>query len=195
MSPAGAEFEPANGQLTDQPDEQFADGFDEGVPNPLDHAAPDAEIAEARLAIGAGLAAADAPLAESELEYEAEPDDGFQEFESGALESEPDGASSGHGGTAGPPGPPAPPRPSRRPGAPQPEGAHAVAPRPWLGARLLAFREGSWRELQRVQWPDRRQVVQATGVVLGFVIVASVFLGVAGLIDGKIVHTLIYGGY
>ena len=31
--------------------------------------------------------------------------------------------------------------------------------------RLIAFLQGSWGELQRVQWPDRRQVVQATGVV------------------------------
>ena len=47
------------------------------------------------------------------------------------------------------------------------------------GNRLINFLQGSWRELQRVQWPDRRQVIQATGVVLGFVIVAGVFLGVA----------------
>ena len=46
-------------------------------------------------------------------------------------------------------------------------------------ARLIGFLQGSWRELQRVQWPDRRQVFQATGVVIGFVIVAAVFLGVA----------------
>jgi preprotein translocase SecE subunit len=48
-------------------------------------------------------------------------------------------------------------------------------------ARLMGFLQGSWRELQRVQWPDRRQVAQATGVVIGFVIVAGVFLGVADL--------------
>ncbi len=42
--------------------------------------------------------------------------------------------------------------------------------------RLVRFLQGSWRELHRVQWPDRPQVVQATGVVIGFVIVAGVFL-------------------
>ena len=46
---------------------------------------------------------------------------------------------------------------------------------------MVNFVQGSWRELQRVQWPDRRQVAQATGVVIGFVIVAGVFLGVADL--------------
>jgi preprotein translocase subunit SecE len=56
-------------------------------------------------------------------------------------------------------------------------------------ARLLAFLEGSWRELQRVQWPDRRQVIQATAVVLGFVIVAGVYLGVA---DTAASHLMTY---
>ncbi len=56
------------------------------------------------------------------------------------------------------------------------------------GSRLVNFLQGSWRELQRVQWPDRRQVMQATGVVIGFVIVAGVFLGVADFLAGKIVE-------
>jgi preprotein translocase SecE subunit len=47
--------------------------------------------------------------------------------------------------------------------------------------RLLTFMRGSWAELHRVQWPDRRQVIQATGVVIGFVIVAGVFLGLSDL--------------
>ena len=57
--------------------------------------------------------------------------------------------------------------------------------------RLINFLQGSWRELQRVQWPDRRQVVQATGVVIGFVIVAGVFLGVADLLAGKVVNFIL----
>ncbi|MBV9800240.1 MAG: preprotein translocase subunit SecE, partial [Solirubrobacterales bacterium] len=61
------------------------------------------------------------------------------------------------------------------------------APRAVPGNRLVNFLQGSWRELQRVQWPDRRQVMQATGVVIGFVIVAGVFLGVADWAAGKIV--------
>ena len=47
------------------------------------------------------------------------------------------------------------------------------------GNRAIGFLRASWAELQRVQWPDRRQVTQATAVVLGFVAIAGVFLGVA----------------
>jgi len=64
-------------------------------------------------------------------------------------------------------------------------------PRASLPARMAGFLRGSWRELQRVQWPDRQQVFQATGVVLGFVIVAGAFLGVADLVAGKVVHLII----
>jgi preprotein translocase SecE subunit len=58
-------------------------------------------------------------------------------------------------------------------------------------ARLAGFLRGSWRELQRVQWPDRQQVMQATGVVLGFVIVAGIFLGVADLVASKLVNLVL----
>ena len=58
--------------------------------------------------------------------------------------------------------------------------------------RLVGFARGSWLELQRVHWPDRRQVMQATGVVLGFVIIAGVFLGLADLVASKLVHFVLY---
>ncbi|WP_249010460.1 preprotein translocase subunit SecE [Conexibacter sp. DBS9H8] len=62
-----------------------------------------------------------------------------------------------------------------------------------LPGQLVGFLKGSWRELQRVQWPDRQQVFQATGVVLGFVIVAGAFLGVASFAAQKIVNLILYG--
>jgi preprotein translocase SecE subunit len=62
---------------------------------------------------------------------------------------------------------------------------------PGEGNRLVTFLRGSWRELQRVQWPDRRQVGQATAVVIGFVIVAGAFLGLADYVAGKIVDLII----
>jgi len=67
----------------------------------------------------------------------------------------------------------------------------SIAPSPWLGARAIQFLRGSWRELQRVQWPDRPQVMQATGVVIGFVIVAGVFLGVSDFLATKIVNFIL----
>jgi preprotein translocase subunit SecE len=56
------------------------------------------------------------------------------------------------------------------------------------GNRAIAFLRASWAELQRVQWPDRRQVAQATAVVLGFVVVAGVYLGVADWVAQKVVN-------
>ncbi len=78
----------------------------------------------------------------------------------------------------------------------EPEGGEAgaerlPAPRPQPAARLTHFLQGSWRELQRVQWPDRRQVMQATGVVIGFVIVAGAFLGVADFFAGKLMNLIL----
>jgi preprotein translocase SecE subunit len=59
------------------------------------------------------------------------------------------------------------------------------------GNRLTTFLRGSWRELQRVQWPDRRQVGQATAVVVGFVIVAGAFLGLMDYFATKIVDFIV----
>ena len=67
----------------------------------------------------------------------------------------------------------------------------ASGERPGIFARLVGFLQGSWRELQRVQWPDRRQVAQATGVVLGFVIVAGAFLGLSDLVAQKLVNFIL----
>jgi len=59
------------------------------------------------------------------------------------------------------------------------------------GNRVIGFLRASWAELQRVQWPDRRQVVQATAVVIGFVAVAGAYLGLADLVAKEIVEQII----
>jgi preprotein translocase SecE subunit len=59
------------------------------------------------------------------------------------------------------------------------------------GRRFANFLRASAAELQRVQWPDRRQVGQATAVVLGFVIIAGAFLGVADFVAEKLVDLII----
>ena len=71
--------------------------------------------------------------------------------------------------------------PAGRPGAPTRRGP----------ARFIGFLRASWAELQRVQWPDRRQVAQATAVVIGFVVVAGLYLGVADWVAKKIVDFII----
>lgn len=58
-------------------------------------------------------------------------------------------------------------------------------------SRALAFLRASWAELHRVQWPDRRQVTQATTVVLGFVAVAGIYLGAADWAAQKIVNFIL----
>ena len=55
----------------------------------------------------------------------------------------------------------------------------------------MSFLRASWAELQRVQWPDRRQVAQATAVVLGFVIVAGAYLGVADRVASELVDLIL----
>ena len=71
-----------------------------------------------------------------------------------------------------------------------PAGAPGAATRRGPG-RFIGFLRASWSELQRVQWPDRRQVTQATAVVIGFVVVAGLYLGVADWVAKKIVDYII----
>ena len=123
----------------------------DGPPNPIEHANPDVELADAQIALGrsASIDQAEAEREEDLLEEEIE-----EQRDERAVPA-------------------------------------VVRERAGLGTRLAGFLQGSWRELQRVQWPDRRQVVQATGVVIGFVIVAGVFLGVADLLSQKLINFIL----
>jgi preprotein translocase subunit SecE len=67
----------------------------------------------------------------------------------------------------------------------------APAVRPAKGNRVTGFLRASWAELQRVQWPSRQQVFQATAVVLGFCVVAGAFLAGADFVAGKIVDAIL----
>jgi preprotein translocase subunit SecE len=139
-----AEQEIVSGPTADHPDEL--------APSPLQHAAPDVELADAE-AFG--------PSQPGDAEFEHEEalvEEDLQE----QAEEERERALPATGGE-----------------------------RPGVFARLIGFLQGSWRELQRVQWPDRRQVAQATGVVLGFVIVAGLFLGLADLVAQKLVNFIL----
>jgi len=60
-----------------------------------------------------------------------------------------------------------------------------------IGSRTIGFLQGSWAELRRVQWPDRQQVAQATGVVLGFVVITGIFLGLADYVAGKLINAIL----
>jgi preprotein translocase subunit SecE len=151
---------------------------DDGAPTPIAHAAPDVELAEAQLALGRD------PELEAESEGVLDPEEATQNGELADAEAFDVGAGRGGGGRAmsraGRAGEPALHAP-----------APAAEPRANLASRLIAFLQGCWHELQRVQWPDRRQVWQATGVVIGFVIVAGVFLGVADEVASQLVKLIL----
>jgi preprotein translocase subunit SecE len=167
---------------------------EDGTPGPMRHAAPDVELAEAQMALGRPeLVDAEPELAEAEpvLEDAAEPESlDEDEFETLEDEVDEEALDAERGGP-----------PSNGPasgGTPPDSGGELVAPAGAVaqpharaGNRLINFLRGSWRELQRVQWPDRRQVIQATGVVIGFVIVAGVFLGVADLLATKLMNFIL----
>jgi preprotein translocase SecE subunit len=59
------------------------------------------------------------------------------------------------------------------------------------GARLLEFFKAVWAELKRVQWPNRRQLFQLTGVVLFFVVVVGAYLGALDAILSKLIQGIL----
>src|SRR3954468_7751510 len=57
--------------------------------------------------------------------------------------------------------------------------------------RLVAFLVAVWAELQRVQWPDRRQLTQLTGVVLFFVLIVGAYLGGLDAVFSKLIQQIL----
>jgi preprotein translocase subunit SecE len=148
------------------------DHIDE-APDPLEHATPDVELAASQLAVG-----------RPEVVEESEEDADEFEVEVEASIAAGGGAGNANGADIEEEGDTAHGELTRSGGA-------APERRARSGFRLINFLQGSWRELQRVQWPDRRQVIQATGVVLGFVVVAGVYLGLADELSAKIVNFIL----
>ena len=151
------------------------------LPGELEHISGEVDEFEAALVSGADgetTEATEATDASEETDVEVGPeeldDEQFDELEDevdhATLEEEAVGAA------------PAERRPEpATPGAPTRKGP----------GRFIGFLKASWAELQRVQWPDRRQVAQATGVVIGFVIIAGLYLGVADWVAKQIVNVII----
>jgi preprotein translocase subunit SecE len=168
------------------------------VPGALDHASADADEFDAALVAGAGGEPAEpGPLVDGEVadpasvpdveddslhldEHEVEAE-ALLEGDLGADELEEPGDSVAR----------------RAPGGGGPGGgvtAEQASGAPIRGSggnRVFAFFRASWAELQRVQWPDRRQVTQATAVVLGFVAIAGAYLGLADFVAKEIVEFIL----
>jgi preprotein translocase subunit SecE len=152
------------------------------LPGALEHTG-DVDEFDAALVRGAGGVPADTengtPAADAEIDTESDPPLSEPEIE---QEAEVEGDVSddemqelvGAGG-------------SRRATPEQASGA--AIPRD--GNRAIAFLRASWAELQRVQWPDRPQVFQATAVVLGFVAIAGLYLGLADYVAKEIVEHIL----
>jgi preprotein translocase subunit SecE len=163
------------------------------TPSPIEHATPDVELAEAQLEVGRPDLAdvnGESPARAADEPEESVVDEPEEELDEQDFEDEEDFADEAMQARGTPDGAVTDARDgdslsSRRELATSASAAPTQRKLP--GSRLFNFLQGSWRELQRVQWPDRRQVMQATGVVIGFVIVAGVYLGVADELAGKIV--------
>jgi preprotein translocase SecE subunit len=141
----------------------------ENVPGPVEHTG---EVDEFEAALVAGAGGEASPDLEADERVAAEA--ATEEAGAGAVDGDP-GAGAGTA-TA----------PARR-GAATP--AEAVGGRG--GSRFLNFLRACWAELQRVQWPDRHQVGQATMVVIGFVILAGAFLGFADFVAEQLVDLIV----
>jgi preprotein translocase subunit SecE len=168
-APNGAAAKPASGGI------ERAD-----VPGALDHASAEVDEFDAALVRGAGGVPVDpgqvdpGHLSEGEIEAEAlgEGDitaDELQEPEGTGVRRRPGGGGADGGVSA-----------EQASGAPIRK-----------GNRAIAFLRASWAELQRVQWPDRRHVTQATAVVLGFVAIAGAYLGLADYVAKEIVEIIL----
>jgi preprotein translocase SecE subunit len=142
----------------------------DNVPGSLDHASGQVDEFEAAIVAGAD------GQAEVEDDPEAEFDTISEEELEGAADEEDTTVVVAGGRERAP-----------RTGAPT---AHQPAGRAG-GSRLIGFLRACWAELQRVQWPDRRQVGQATAVVIGFVIIAGAYLGLADVVAQRVIDFIL----
>jgi preprotein translocase subunit SecE len=154
---------------------------DQTIPD-LEHGSANADIAKAAIAAGANAPEEVSEELDDELGsgqhrvgeiYPDEiEDDGYDSAEAENAVEGPDGAAAAAAVTA------RPDRAARR----RERGG---------GSRVGTFLRNSWEELKRVQWPDRRQVAQATAVVAIFVIIIGAYLGLADWVFGKLVDAIL----
>jgi preprotein translocase subunit SecE len=183
------------------------------VPGELEHSSGDQDEFDAALVAGAGGEPVDADAADDDVTVRAEldadadePDEAYAadgavyDDELDEEDGEPfdgdepfdDEEDEDRGGAVATRGPDRPAARERRPRGARPTAAAPAGAATKSGpGRLVAFLQASWAELQRVQWPDRRQVFQATAVVLGFVVVAGLYLGLADRVAQEVVDLII----
>jgi preprotein translocase subunit SecE len=61
------------------------------------------------------------------------------------------------------------------------------------GKQLVAFGRDSWREVQKVVWPSRKEAMQMTGYVFAFVVVMALFLWITDKTLEWVLYDLLLG--
>jgi len=179
----------SSGQASDEHvAEELAPGTLEraDVPGALDHASADVDEFDAAIVRGAGGVPALPDTGIEETSIQA-PDDFDLDTEDALQEpAGPAGGGAGLGGGTGGSGGSGGGGAGGGGSLERPSGAPLRG-----GNKAIGFLRASWAELQRVQWPDRRHVFQATAVVLGFVAVAGAYLGLADYVAKEIVEFIL----
>lgn len=155
------------------------------VPGALDHASGEVDEFDAALLRGAGgVPAQEGETERAEVASERSAGPATEQADTGDDKG---GRSRGNGAVGNGGGG----DDSGRTALAQREPARPPAPRGSIFSRAAAFLRASWAELQRVQWPDRPEVFQATAVVIGFVAVMGVYLGAADWVAQKIINFIL----
>jgi preprotein translocase SecE subunit len=83
-------------------------------------------------------------------------------------------------------------KPERKPARPQRKPARQERKRePRSRGRVINFFIQVWAELRRVQWPNRSQVTQATGVVIVFCFIAGGYLAIWDFLFNKLIKAIL----
>ena len=61
------------------------------------------------------------------------------------------------------------------------------------GRQLIAFGRDAWREVQKVVWPTRKESMQMTAYVFGFVVIMALFLWGTDKLLEVVLYDLILG--
>jgi len=61
------------------------------------------------------------------------------------------------------------------------------------GRRLIGFGRDAWREVQKVVWPTRKESMQMTAYVFGFVVIMALFLWSGDNLIEWVIFSLVLG--
>ncbi len=62
-----------------------------------------------------------------------------------------------------------------------------------VGRELIGFGRDAWREVRKVVWPSRKEAIQMTAYVFGFVVVMAIFLWLTDKTLEWVLYDLVLG--